>query len=64
MLRAPLDELLLHAAALGAASPAALLARAPTPPPHADVALALGRLVGLQALRRVDGSTAAGARGG
>ena len=49
MLRSPLEELLLQAALLGAASPAAFLARAPTPPLAADADAATRNLLELGA---------------
>ena len=50
MLRAPLEELLLNAAMLGVASPAAFLSRALQPPPRASVDAAMRNLLELQAL--------------
>ena len=50
MARAPLDELLLQAALMGVAAPAAFLGRALQPPRAAAIEAAMRNLVELQAL--------------
>ena len=64
MSRAPLEDVVLDACLLGAPSPAALLADAPSPPKPAAVAQAVENLLELQAIERVMGGAAGAPAGG